>query len=487
MVEVKKETLSGMKWASIERFSVMIMRFIMGIVMARLLAPDDYGLVGMLTIFMSISTVLVDSGFGEALIRKQNRTEVDFSTVFLFNLVVSLLCYIVLFFFAPVIASFFKIPLLCSIVRVEALCLILNGLVSVHIARLTIALNFKALALRMILSTLLSGIIGIICAYAGWGVWALVAQELSMAAINMIFIWIYIKWRPRLTFSMESIKDLGAYGSKLLGSGILNVVYNNLSTLIVGRFFNAKDVGNYNRGIQFASLPVDTITGILNKVLFPILVQLQDDDKRLVEVYRKYISVTSLFIFFGCVLMAAIAKPLILFLLTDKWYEAILILQVFCFSAMFDHINRINLSLLKVKGRTDLFLKLDVIKKTIGTLGLFASIPFGVIGICVARVITTQIAIILNTYYTGRFFNMGYFSQTRDFGGFLVISIIACVPTYLMSFTNLPNILVLCVGSLLAITLYYLILRNNIYMKECVDIMGSKLKGITNKYFSKHD
>lgn len=487
MVDVKKETISGMKWASIERFSVMIMRFIMGIIVARILAPDDYGLVGMLSIFMSISTVIVDSGFGEALIQKQNRTEVDFSTVFLFNLVASLLCYSILFFSAPAIASFFKIPLLCSIARVEALCIILNGLVSVHIARLTIDLNFKALALRAILSTFLSGIVGIICAYNGMGVWALVTQELTMAATNLFFIWIYIKWRPSFSFSMTSIRGLGSYGSKLLGTGILNVVYNNLSTLIVGRFFNAKSVGDYNRGIQFASLPVDTITGILNKVLFPILVQLQDDDKRLVEVYRKYISVTSLFIFFGCVLMAAIAKPLILFLLTDKWYEAILILQIFCFSAMFDHINRINLSLLKVKGRTDLFLKLEIIKKTISTISLFAAIPFGVIGICVARVIYTQIAIVLNTYYTGKFFNLGYFSQIRDFGGFLIVSIISCIPTYLMSFTNMPNIVVLCVGSILAVFIYYVILKNNIYMKECVGILSGKVKPIFKKIFPKHD
>lgn len=476
MTSVKQETLSGMKWSTIERFSVQGVNFLLGIIMARILTPSDYGTVGMLAIFLAVSNSFVDSGFSNALIRKLNRTEVDFSTVFYFNILISLVCYSLLFASAPYISNFFNLPILCPLLRVQSLSLIFNSLMVVHVAKLTIELNFKALAKRAFWATIISGVIGLICAYIGMGVWSLVIQHLSYVLVNLIFVWMYLRWKPLPVFSVNSFKELFSYGSKLLVSGLLHTVYQHMTTFIIGKFFSSKELGFYNRGTQFATMPIDTMNAILGKVTFPILVKLQNDDAHLISVYRKYICITSMIIFFGCSLLAALAKPLILLLLTDKWADSIIYLQIFSFAIMFDHICSINLKLLQVKGRSDLFLRLEVIKKLIAVLILFASIPFGVIGICVSKIIYTQIAVFINTYYTGKLFGMGYFTQLKDFVGFFILSVICCLPSYLLSsLYNMPNWLIIVLGLVISCFLYYICLQNNVYMKEIVAAVKSKI------------
>lgn len=475
MGSVKEDTIKSVKWTAVEKVSVQGIQFLLGLIMARLLTPEDYGIVGMLSIFIAISSTFIDSGFSSALIRKNDRTEEDFCTVFYFNIVIAIVCYALLFVAAPWIADFFHIPLLCPILRVQSIALVLNSLMGVQTAKLTIDLNFKALAQRSVIASLLSGILGVILAYFGWGVWALVVQALLCSLINLIFIWWYCKWVPSKGFSKNSFRYLWNFGSKLLASGLLNTVYSNLSPLVIGRYFSAKDLGVYSRGSQLASYPSSITTEVLGKVTYPILAKIQDDESHLIHVYRKYICVTSMVIFFGCVLMAAVAKPLVLFVLTAKWESCIIYLQVFCFAIMFDHICKINLNLLEVKGRSDLFFRLEVIKKIISVAILFASIPFGVIGICVSKVIYTQIAVFINTYYTGKLFHLGYRTQLKDFSGFLVKSIFACVPAYLFTFLNLPSILLLLVGCLSAMVLYWFMLRKNSYMVEMLGIVRSML------------
>lgn len=387
MSSVKEDTIKSVKWTAIEKISVQGIQFLLGLIMARLLTPEDYGTVGMLAIFIAVSQTFIDSGFSSALIRKNDRTEEDFCTVFYFNIVIAIGCYALLFIASPWIADFFHIPLLSPILRVQSVALVLNSLMGVQVAKLTIDLNFKALAKRTVYASLISGVIGVMLAYAGWGVWALVAQTIVSSLINLVFIWIYCRWYPRLGFSKKSFHELWNFGSKLLASGLLHTVYSNLTPLIIGRYFSSKDLGVYSRGTHLAQYPAQMTNDVLGKVTFPILAKIQDDDEHLIHVYRKYICVSSMAIFFGCVLLAAIAKPLVLFLLTEKWESCIIYLQIFCFSIMFDHICKINLNLLEVKGRSDLFFKLEVIKKTISIAILFASIPFGVIGICVSKVI----------------------------------------------------------------------------------------------------
>lgn len=477
MASVKEDTIKSVKWSAIEKFSTQAMQFVLGLIMARLLLPSDYGTVGMLAIFIAVSQTFVDSGFTNALIRKLDRNETDFSTVFFFNLGVAILLYTLLFICAPLIADFFEIPALCLILRVQATTLIFGALMGVHNAKLTIKLDFKALAQRSVFSTLISGVVGVCCAYWGMGVWALVVQTVLGQIINMVFVWMYLHWRPQFTFSWLSFCELGSFGSKLLASSLLQTIYTNLTTLVVGKFFTAKDLGYYNRGTQFATLPVNTMNSVISKVVYPILVNIQNDDKHLVSVYRKYICFMSIPIFFGCMLMASIAKPMILMLLTDKWTQAVVYLQIFAFAIMFDHICSINLELLKVKGRSDLFLRLEIIKKTISIAILFASIPFGVVGVCVSKIVYTQIAIYINTYYTGKLFNLGYIAQLKDFSGYLFGSIIACIPGYLVcTYTSLPNIIALCIGLFSGTVLYIFFIRKDMYAIEIYDMLSAKLK-----------
>lgn len=472
---IKQQTLNGTKWAAIEKFSVQGIQFLLGIIMGRLLSPSDYGTVGMIAIFIAVSQTFIDSGFSNALVRKIDRTERDFCTVFYFNIFIGIICYIILFVFAPYIGSFFHTPILCPILRVQAITLILNSLMGVHYAKLTIDINFKILAQRSMLASLVSGTTGVALAYIGFGVWALVLQNLLYSIINLVFIWVYCKWIPREAFSKKSFKNLFSYGSKLLASGLLNTIYVNLTPLIIGRYFSPKDLGEYTRGSNLAQFPADNINSVLQKVTFPILVNLQNDDEHLIDIYRKYIRITCMLIFFGCLLLAAIGKPIVIFLLTDKWENSIIYLQIYCFSAMFQHISTINLNLLQVKGRSDLFLRLEIIKKTLSTIILFASIPFGVIGICVSKIIYTQLAVFINCYYTGKIFNLGYWMQVKDFLPYLGISVAACMPAYLFSFLNVNPIVSILFGCMTAPVIYWLALRKDPAMVEVLDIIKSKV------------
>ena len=478
MTSIKDKTLTGTKWASIEKVSVQGIQFVLSIVMARMLSPSDYGMIGMLGVFLAVSQTFIDGGFTNALVRKIDRTQDDYSTVFYFNIAISIVCYLLLFISAPFVADFYHTPLLCSVLRVQSVSLIINSLIGVQITQLTIELNFKALAIRSVFATIISGIIGIVLAYLGFGVWSLVAQNLISCLVNLLFIWIYCRWTPSLTFSKQSFDSLFSFGSKLLFSNVINKIYTNIRPIIIGRFFSSADLGVYTRGCSFVEYPIYAINGILEKVTFPILATIQDDLSRLIQVYRKYIAIVSLVNFFVCLFIASCARPLVLLLLTDKWESSIIFLQIICFSLMFDHICTINLNLLMVKGYSNLVLKLEVFKKTMMTLVLFASIPFGVVGICVSSIITTQIAVFVNTYYTGKEFGYGYLNQIRDIIPFFVFSLLACLPAFLFTLLDLNEILSLIFCLLSAPLIYWILLRKNVYMIEVMDVVKTQINRV---------
>lgn len=474
MSSVKEDTLKGVKWTALEKFSVQGITFILGIIIARLLSPDDYGVVGMLAIFMAIGDSFVDSGFANALVRKIDRTETDYSTVFYFNIIIGVLSYLLLCLCAPWIADFYDTPVLESIIRVYAISLIIHSLSIVQVARLTAAIDFKTQAKANFISAVASGILGVTLAYTGFGVWTLVYQAVARAGINTLLLWIFAKWIPKLDFSWKSFNDLFGYGSKLLLSGLLNTLYTNMSTLVIGKFYKPADLGFYSRGVQIAQLPSQNFNSIFQRVTFPILAKLQNDEEHLITAYRKYICMSSLLIFFVMTLLAAIGKPLVQILLGEKWLEAVIYLQLFCFAQMFDHISAINLNLLQVKGRSDLFLKLEIIKKAISFAILFASIPFGVVAICASKILYSQIAIFINTYYTGKLFNLGYVAQLKDFSIFFIYSVLACVPAFVLSFLNINIFASLLIGSIVSIAFYYLLLRKNEHMCYIISIILKK-------------
>lgn len=420
---LKHDTVKGVFWSAIERFSVQGVSFVVMLVIARILSPADYGLVGMLSIFMAIAQCLIDSGFSNALIRKQDRTDIDNNTVFYFNLVVSLGLYGILFAIAPWVADFYNEPILKILMRVLCITVIINSLAVVQRADYTARLDFKTQARASFIAAVASGALGIFLAIKGFGVWTIVWQQITSATVSTILLWAFASWHPRLEYSWKSFRELFGYGSKLMLSGLLDTTYNNIYPIVIGKIFSAQTLGFYTRAQHFAQLPSSNITGIIQRVTFPVLSKLQNDDDRLRRNYRKLLKMSAFIIFPMMCLLAAVSKPLIVILIGDKWAFCSTLLIPICFSMMWYPIHAINLNLLQVKGRSDLFLKLEIIKKILGVTVLCVSIPFGIIAMCYASIGTSLLALVINTYYTGKLIQVGFLRQMRDLSGTLILSL----------------------------------------------------------------
>lgn len=437
---LKNKTVKGTVWSTLERFSVQGIQFIVMIIMARILTPADYGLVGMLTIFIAVSQSLIDSGFSQALIRKQDRSEIDNSTVFYFNIGVGLILYLILFLSAPLIADFYNEQQLIPITRIIGLSLVFNSLAVVQRALLTIKLDFKTQAKASFVGAIISGAIGITMAYTGFGVWAIVWQQISNLITVTVLLWILSNWEPVWAYSWKSFRELFGFGSKLLASGLLNTIFNNLYLIVIGKVFKAADLGYYTRAHQFTDFASSNITGIFQRVTYPVLCTIQDDNQRLSDVYRRLLK-TSAFIIFPLMMgLAAVAKPMVISFLTEKWLFSAVLIQVLCFSQMWYPVHSINLNLLQVKGRSDLFLKLEIIKKIILVIVLCVTLPLGLIPLCIGSIFSSLIALIINTHYTGKLIHLGFFKQMKDL-----------IPTLLLS---------LAVGGIVYITVTYIPLNS---------------------------
>jgi O-antigen/teichoic acid export membrane protein len=360
---LRSKSKKAFAWSAVENIVLKCISFVVMIFMSRRLTPADYGLVGMITIFTAVSAMFVNAGFSTALIRKQNRTEKDLSSVFYFNIVIAVFLYLVLFCCAPLIADFYNEPRLIAITRFSALGLIIGGLTSVQSAIYSAELDFKTQAKSSITSLLASSFVGLAMAYSGFGVWAILISNLVGSIVGSLILWFYSKWRPKLIFSFNAIKELFSFGSKLLASGLLETIYSNMYSLVIGKFFKASTLGYYARAKGFADLPSSNLTVVLQRVTFPMLCTIQDDDERLASVYRRLLKLSA-FVIFPCMVgLAALAKPLIITLLNSQWMYTATLLQIVCFSMMWYPIHAINLNLLQVKGRSDLFFRLEIWKK----------------------------------------------------------------------------------------------------------------------------
>ena len=387
MDSLKKQTVMSVVWSAIERFASQGIQFIMNIILARILVPGDFGLIAMLSIFMSIAQTFVDSGFGSALIQKKDRTETDYSTAFYFNFAVALLVYGLLYLSAPYIADFYKNEQLTMIARAVGLSLIINSLGLVQMAKLTIALNFKKLAVASTIAVTVSGLLGIWMAYNGYGVWSLVAQTLLNRSINILILWSISHWRPLLVFSKESFRTLFAFGSKLLLSSLLHETFTNLYTLVIGKKFTAGELGLFSQSSTLAIFPSNNISAVIVRAIYPIQCKMQDDNEQLKYFFRKYLRLSCYIIFPITVGLCALAEPLVRVVLTDKWIPAIPFLQILCIAYMWNPVMMMNSSLLNVKGRSDLFLRAEIIKKITAIIILVISIPFGIKVMCIGLVL----------------------------------------------------------------------------------------------------
>jgi len=422
MTDIKQKVVKGLFWSTVERFSAQSIQFILGIVLARILLPSDYGLIGMLAIFLAVSQTFIDSGFGTALIQKKDRDDLDFSTTFFFNFGIASLFYILLFFFAPLIAEFYKQPILIILTRVIGLVIIINSFAVVQRTKITILLDFKTLTKASLISIIFSGGIGIYLAFTGFGVWALVWQTLIQRSIELIILWDHSKWLPRKGFSKHRFKSLFSFGSKLLASGLLDTVFRNIYLIVIGKMFSAASLGYYTRAQQFNNFPSSNITGIIQRVTFPVLSELQNDNTKLRDAYRKIIKLSALIVFPLMMGLAALAEPLIRVVLTEKWIETVWMLQLLTFAGMWYPIHALNLNVLNVKGRSDIFLKLEVAKKILVTIVLVISIPLGIKAIIIGQIITSYIALMLNTHFTKRMIDYGFLQQMKDLFKVLILS-----------------------------------------------------------------
>ncbi len=433
-------------WSALERFSIQGVQFVVMLIMARLLTPADYGLVGMLTVFMAVAQVFIYSGFGNALVRKQDRTQVDCSTVFYFNLGMSVVMYAILFFCAPLIADFYKEPQLVAITRVIGLTLIINAFGAIQGVLKSAEIDFKIIAKVSVVNAVISGLVGILLAWKGFGVWALVYSSLIGSFVGAILGWFVYGWRPTWAFSTQSFKEFFGYGSKLAASGLLDTVYNNSYNLIIGKVFNAADLGFYTRAANFSTFPSSNITSIVSRVTFPLLCKIQDDDDRLRVVYRKFLRLSAYIVFPLMVGLAVVAYPMIIVLIGEKWAFSATLLTIICFAMMWYPVHAINLNLLQVKGRSDLFLRLEIIKKISGVIMLCITVPIGLMAMCWGSICTSIIALAINTYYTGKLIEVGFLKQMWDLTPILIYCLIMAAVVLLVNHFMPTDLLKLIVG-----------------------------------------
>lgn len=394
----------------------------------------------MIAIFIAVSNSIVDSGFSNALIRKVRIDRVDYNTVFVFNLIVSIVLYILLYTSAPAISLFFKEPVLTNVLRVIGLILIVNALGIIPRTILVRGIDFKTQTKVSIISSVSSGLVGVGMAIMGFGVWSLVWQQLSRQILNSLFLWIFCKWIPRWEFSIKSFKEMFGFGYKLLLSGLLDTLYKNIYYVIIGRCYSPAQLGQYSRAEQFNMIFSSNLTSIVQRVSYPVLSSIQEEPERLREAYRQIIKTTML-VTFACMLgLAAVAKPLIIILIGEKWLPAVSFLQIICFSGMLYPLHAINLNILQVKGRSDLFLKLEIIKKTIAVFPILIGIFYGIEYMLWGSVLTSFIAYFLDSYYSADLIRYSTIEQIRD-----------VLPVFTVSFTIAA---VMWLFSLLDISVY---------------------------------
>lgn len=454
---LKQKTIKGASWSFVEQILTRGVNFVIGIILARLLSPTDYGLVGMLGIFIAISQLFIDGGLTSALIRTKDASDRDFSTVYIINLTLSFVFYAILFFCAPLVADFYDQPLLKPLMRVIALILIISSVASIHGTLLTIRVDFKTKSYISIAAAILSGVAGIICAYRGMGVWALVAQTLTSAIVMTLMTLALVRWMPKLVFSKESFRRLFSYSSKLLAASFISVVYDNAYPMVIGKRFTAADVGQYTRAGQFPGVANNTITSALNRVAFPVLSQIQDDNERLLNVYEKYIQLSCFMIFPVLLWLCGCARPLVSFLLTDKWLACVPLMQILCFSLLTNGITTINLNLLYVKGRSDLVLRLEIIKKTIAFIILFVSMLFDLKVMCYGQVLYSFIALSLNTVYTKKILGYGLFQQIKVVSPYFLLALVVLAESLFFSTFISQRLLAVCLSLAVGAASYWLL------------------------------
>lgn len=463
---LKQNTISALFWKFLERFGVSGVQFILQIILARLLSPDDYGVLSIMIIFTTLANVFIQNGFNTSLIQKKDVNNDDYSSVFWLSLLISIVLYGVLFALAPSLAYFYNMPQICFPFRVISLMIIPGALNSIQIAIVSKEMNFKQIFTSNLSSIIISGVIGVLLAYLGAGIWALVFQTLLNVLIACIVMWFTVKWRPSFSFDLKRVRVLFAYGWKLLVSSLLDTLYQDLSSLVIGKKYDSGTLGYYNRGKQFPQFLINSINGAIQSVMLPAISSIQDYKNQVKSMMRRSITLSSYIIFPVMVGLAVVAEPTVKILLTDKWLPCVPYMQIFCVSFAFYPVHSCNLQTINAIGRSDIFLKLEIIKKTIGIIALVIAVFCfdSPIAIAMTGIFTTFISCFINAYPNKRLINYSYIEQMRDILPNILLSCLMGILIYPILFLNLNALITLLIQVILGIFIYILlsiILKND--------------------------
>ena len=423
-MSLKKQALSGVKWTFLQQLGTQGIGFVISVILARLLMPEEFGLIAMISVVIAVGNTLLSAGLSSSLIRSKELDEEDYSTVFYFNLVASIIIYFITYLIAPFIADFYNQPILTTLVRWLSLIFIINAFATIQQTRLTKQMDFKTQTIVAIPSLIIGGIIGIFMALQGYGVWSLIGYNLSKSLANMLLLWYHSKWKPRWKFNREKFKTHFYFGYKLTLSGLLDTIFNNAYNIVIGKFFPPAQVGYYQRAKTMQMYPVRTASSILAKVTYPLFAQIQDDNRRLKSVYKKILQM-NVFILAPVLISAGVlAVPLFRFLFTEKWLPAAPYFQILIPAGILYPIHSFNLNILKVKGRSDLFLKLEIIKKIIIVFTIVMGLQYGIYGLLYMSVLGSFIAFFINTHYSGKFIDYTALEQIKDILPVIFLSLI---------------------------------------------------------------
>ena len=484
---LKQKTISGLIWSAVDTFAGQGIQFIVGIVLARILSPREFGLIGMITIFIAISQSFIDSGFSNALIRKKHCTSDDYSTVFYFNLATGIVFFGGLFLAAPAITSFFDEPALKSIVPVLGFVLIINSLTIIQRTILTKRIDFKLQTRISVIAATGSGAVGITLALLNYGVWSLVALQISREALNSFFLWLWNRWKPILVFNKNSFKELFGFGSKLLVSGLIDTAYRNIYYLVIAKYFSAVELGYYTRAAQFIDLPSKNLNGVIGRVSYPVLSSIQDDIPRLRANYQIIIRSTMFITFVLMLGMAATAKPMVLTLIGEKWLPSVIYLQMLCFVGMFYPLHALNLNMLKVQGRSDLFLRLEIIKKFLAVPTIIIGVVWGIKIMIAGMMFNTLIGYYLNSYWSGKKIGYSFKQQIRDIlPSFLLAVVVSGVVFgfgFCVNISPVSQFLIqIALGAFLTVVISEIVkLKDYFYIKELAFGKIRSMKDAKNK------
>lgn len=435
---LKNKTIKGVGWSAADAILGQGVTFIVGLILARLLSPDEYGLIGICLIFTTVLNGIVDSGFSNALIRKKEVTDEDYNTMFMTNLVISMVLYLLLYISAPLVSDFFHRNELIALVRATGLVLFFNALSITQVTILTKKIDFKTKTKASFVSAIVSGVIGIVMAFMGYGVWSLVTQQLSKQLFYTLCLWFFNKWYPKFTFCKNSFNYMWGFGWKLLASGILNNVWNQLYQVVIGRCYAPSSLGHYTRANEYANLFSSNLTSIVQRVSYPVLAEIQDDKDRMVYGYRKVIK-TTMFVTAVCMIsLGAVSEPLIYTLIGTKWHEAATYLPLICISMSLYPLHAINLNILQVLGRSDIFLYLEILKKIVGLVPITVGIFCGIYYMLLVSVFTGFISLYLNAWYTGKTLNYTYWKQLKDIAPSYLTAFIIAFAVFFLKYLALP-------------------------------------------------